>query len=1496
MPTSRSQTPDQAQSARLAWQRPGVSALLGYVALAALFYSPILLGLRTFPNGDFTYHFLPFSLFQRSELVAGRLPLWNPYTYAGHPFLADVQAAVYYPLSNLLLALTLPWASLGARLYWLQVEAVLHVALAGFFTYLLVHELTTRRSAALLAGCVFAFSGYLTGYPPLQLAVLRTAIWLPLVLWLLLRAFREPAGKPSTAGRGWRWWIGAALAYATAFLAGHSQTFLFVSYAVGAWILLLAARALRRSAAGMTRTAYVGRIAAFYAVFLGLSAAQLLPSLEFTRLSVRASVDYAFLSGGFPVSDTWQMLLPRVLTVFSPLYVGIVPLGLALLAVFLAPHRADATAGSPIAGADTQVRPNQVRPNQVHPNQVRPKQIRPKQIRPNPAQPSLPFILYFAGLALIGLLVSYGANGFLYAVFYRLLPGWNLFRGQERAAYLVAFGLSALAGFGADILAAAPFARRRARVLAYVGAALVGIALFAAFWQVPGRSTLQPAQFYWIAGAAAALLLLFAWLFGFDRPRRWLSAGLIALAVADLFLANFTTNVSNLGPALKTALPREAQALADAVRAQGNVNLGLPGRAYNEYRVFDDYGMRAGVEDVWGSSPLRLARYAALFEAFPLDRMWRLTGVDHALTWRRDLPPEAPGELLAEFPQATDTTYLHRLSQVNPRAWVVSSVQQVSDADALRLLADSGFDLARSALVPLPGDPDGGGDPLLSGLLAPAGRNDLALERLAPGHLRIRVNSENGGLLVVSENWMPGWRALERREGQSGSRALSVLRADLAFLGIPIEPGQGVIDLVYRPASAWGGLTVSALMLAGLGLGAFLRRRRGANVITSPGGVEAPGLARIAAALLPAAILLLAWGLRLYRLGYQELRGDEVLGYLFRQDPAGQIIQFTVELREPHPVGSYLIQQAWEALTGNSEFALRFLSAWFGILAVVMLYRLARELGFGKPGALLAAGLAAISPYAIWHSQDARMYSMSLALTLASTVLAWRALGQRRWLPWLAYVGVSLLALHVHYYAAFAILAQNLYFIGRALVVPGHRRDLRPWVSCQFALGLLYLPWLLAARGTLAGYYGNGDSPGLLAMWARAISVFAAGESAPYAQRTVMAILGSFLLVAGAARLALAGRGGRLALGLLSLYLAVPLLATWASALSRPIFNERYLAAAAPPFYLLLAAAVLGYAPRPHTGADGSHGPAPEGPAMTYHKQPRGAQRALAALSVLALGLVLLGALASLGRYYFVPEYSKTRGWREVAALLDRFSAGLPAERVMLVDDTPDPTLWYYYAGPVAHRVLPPAANDTVGAEQEVSDLVAAGVERVVAAMQPAEGWDNGFAADAALGRQYTPLATYRMDDWGITIYARSPRALTPLDATFRGGLAISKIAIQNEHLVPGDLLVAHLNWRVPAGALHGTEKVTIQLLNADGKLVAQTDAPISESYLDAGPVPYVVPLPLILPAGSYRVIAAVYDPALPGAPRLPLSDGRDYVELGTLEAGIPNVDLSDIG
>src|SRR5512136_1225766 len=145
-------------SQTLGWSRRDWGALALLALLVALFFwrilTPNLADRASFPPGDFSYQFWAFTTFDARELSAGRLPLWNPYTYAGAPFWADIQSAVFYPFSLLTLLLSGPW---GFSLFALEVEAVLHFWLAGVFTYLFVRRLTGHRAAALLSAITFTF-------------------------------------------------------------------------------------------------------------------------------------------------------------------------------------------------------------------------------------------------------------------------------------------------------------------------------------------------------------------------------------------------------------------------------------------------------------------------------------------------------------------------------------------------------------------------------------------------------------------------------------------------------------------------------------------------------------------------------------------------------------------------------------------------------------------------------------------------------------------------------------------------------------------------------------------------------------------------------------------------------------------------------------------------------------------------------------------------------------------------------------------------------------------------------------------------------------------------------------------------------------------------------------------------------------------------------------------------------------------------------------------
>lgn len=601
------------------------------------------------------------------------------------------------------------------------------------------------------------------------------------------------------------------------------------------------------------------------------------------------------------------------------------------------------------------------------------------------------------------------------------------------------------------------------------------------------------------------------------------------------------------------------------------------------------------------------------------------------------------------------------------------------------------------------------------------------------------------------------------------------------------------------------------------------------------------------------AILLLAFALRTANLGGQELRGDESFGYFFMQQGYREIIDATVRLNEPHPVASYFVQKAWMRASGTSEYSLRFVGVSFSTLAVALFVRLSRRINLRTPAMLAGALLFAASPYAVWHAQDARMYSMSMALGIAATWLAIEALARRRWQWIAAYILVALLALHTHYFVAYLLVALTAFVLGRAIFIPSARRAFWDWGLWNIGLFVLYMPWLARASGILTGYGGNGDSPMIANALERALAVFAVGETTPVEQRIWWAVLAVGLLALGALRLWFGGGNDRRTLWLLICTIFVPLLLTWYSAQSRPIFNERYLIVAAPYFYLLAGAAL----------------------------QPAPRKRWLNWIALAGIATLLVGMALSLYRYNVEPAYSKSRGWREVAARAQQLAADLPPDQVRFAQNYPDPTLWYYL--PVdPHLTLPPAALDERRAANEVTALVSDGIVRVIMVEQPSPEWDGEGIARRALEEHFSAIAEVPQENFTLRVYADWLNATQPVGLTFDDKISIDYVYFGANHLEPGGVLPVFLQWAMAQGVEVANYKSTLQLLGPIGNVVAQVDAPLPDARAGRLESGYGILLPEELPPGEYTLIAAIYAPNEPGAPRLSTTEGADSYRLGT--------------
>jgi uncharacterized membrane protein len=139
----------------------------------------------------------------------------------------------------------------------------------------------------------------------------------------------------------------------------------------------------------------------------------------------------------------------------------------------------------------------------------------------------------------------------------------------------------------------------------------------------------------------------------------------------------------------------------------------------------------------------------------------------------------------------------------------------------------------------------------------------------------------------------------------------------------------------------------------------------------------------------------------------------------------------------------------------------RALAAAIGLLAVAAMYLAARQ-AFDRATALLASALAAVSPYPLMLSREARNYSLAMllvTLSLAAALALARRMDRRTpargW--WLAWIAFSAAGLYVHNFVLFAWVAQSavLMFIGLRA-----KFAIRPLLASVGAVAVLFAPWV----------------------------------------------------------------------------------------------------------------------------------------------------------------------------------------------------------------------------------------------------------------------------------------------------------------------------------------------------------------------------------------------------------------------------------------------------
>ncbi len=254
----------------------------------------------------------PWKQFILESLRAGELPLWNPYQFAGLPFLASGQHSALYPFSVIFYVLPLP------RAY--GVFTVSQFFLAGLLAYAFLRGLALRRWSALFGAVVYELSLFMVVSVVFPM-IIAAAVWLPLILLavdLIVRQRPAFGGRPATVP----WLVLGAGALGMQILAGHVEiTYysLLVAGLYSAWRLGERAIRLRRAApaerrAGLRRLVTQAATLLALVVFgLALGAIQFVPLFELVRINFRSgSATFAqILDWSYPWRRVIHFLVPN---------------------------------------------------------------------------------------------------------------------------------------------------------------------------------------------------------------------------------------------------------------------------------------------------------------------------------------------------------------------------------------------------------------------------------------------------------------------------------------------------------------------------------------------------------------------------------------------------------------------------------------------------------------------------------------------------------------------------------------------------------------------------------------------------------------------------------------------------------------------------------------------------------------------------------------------------------------------------------------------------------------------------------------------------------------------------------------------------------------------------------------------------------------------------------------------------------------------------------
>lgn len=801
-----------------AWSRHDWFAILTLFLLTVAYFHnvviPIDYSVLSDQNTDTRHQLFYWRYFGFNTIAKGTIPLWNPYIYSGTPFVGGVQSAIFYPLNLIFLVFPIYIA--------INYSIILHVFLSGVFTYLYLrylgfqetrypcsnrislpckggvknfaHTARLSRSSCMIASIIFMFCApQIFHVYPGHLPNLCTMIWLPLIL-LFSELF--------ILTRDFFYALLGGIAVAFNILAGHPQYFFYTSIAVVIYFTIRIIQEFREHRNWKFVAYHAAGVCILYIVGVSLTAIQLLPAFEMIKHSARQTISYEWVGQfSFAPENFLTLFIPEFFgdSLKTPywgryylwemsLYVGILPLLLCALASFYDRNK---------------------------------------------------FTKTFLVMALTTTILALGKFTPLFKILYALVPGFNMFRGNSKFVFIVAFSLSVLSGIGAEYLQKGVFTKKRiSSFFSITIGIIVMLSLFLTIFfllkagygawhgiihkiyswgdRYTTLPSLNDARFLHATFTVATkgtvkfiiLTILSLLVIGLWTNGRLRSQILIPITMAVIFgdlwcfgnqyMVTFDARQCFWNKEILKVLKNDPEPFRITTVGHFELNQGMAHDISHiggyDANVIKEYSEFINLSD---GKPVEEPRI--VMEVAQISRLTNLLNLKYIL-----LPANVRIEHPTIKPVFYDSKYaLFYNTQALPRAFIVHKAKTLRGRDIIfKELSSSEFDPKEYVILEEP-----------SRLTMNTATGNLPQEPIpsileyTPNSVTIKASLFADGYLVLGDTFYPGWSAFV--DGKKSR----VLKANYILRSVFLEKGEHVVKFVYEPRSFTVGMIISLVSI-----------------------------------------------------------------------------------------------------------------------------------------------------------------------------------------------------------------------------------------------------------------------------------------------------------------------------------------------------------------------------------------------------------------------------------------------------------------------------------------------------------------------------------------------------------------------------------------------------------------------------------------------------------------------------------------------------------